>query len=210
MTRAAVRWYFDFVSPYAYLQCQRLPQIDALADVEPVPVLFAGLLSHWHTKGPAEVAPKRTFTFQHVAWLAQARGLRLRVPAPFPFNPLPLLRLVIARRAERSVIARVFDWVWQEGHTPADMAALDALLAEFGTARASLDEAGVKARLRANTDAAVAAGVFGVPTALVGADIFWGQDATDMLLARLRGDPFFDSAPYRDAAQVAVGVQRQS
>jgi 2-hydroxychromene-2-carboxylate isomerase len=208
MTRAAVRWYFDLVSPYSYLQWQRLPQLEALADVEPIPVLFAGLLSHWGTKGPAEVAPKRTFTFQHVAWLAHARGLQLRVPAPFPFNPLPLLRLAIARGNERPVIARIFDWVWRDGHTPADAAALAALLAELGITRGALDETAVKARLRANTEAAIAQGVFGVPTALVGGDLFWGQDATDMLLARLSGDPFFDSAPYRTAARVAVGAQR--
>ncbi len=208
MTRAAVRWFFDFVSPYAYLQWQRLSQLEAIADVEPVPVLFAGLLSHWGTKGPAEVAPKRTFTFQHVAWLAHARGLRLRVPAPFPFNPLPLLRLALARANERAAIARIFDWVWRDGRTPADAAALEALLADFGLARGALDDEQVKARLRANTEGAIAHGVFGVPTALVGADLFWGQDATDMLLARLSGDPFFGSAPYRDAAQIAVGVQR--
>ena len=209
MTRAVVRWYFDFVSPYAYLQWQRLPQLEALADVEPVPVLFAGLLSHWGTKGPAEVPPKRTFTFQHVAWLAHALGLRLRVPAPFPFNPLPLLRLALARDNERAALARIFDWVWRDAHTPADAAALDALLAGFGLTRGALDAAEVKARLRANTEAALAHGVFGVPTALVGAELFWGQDATDMLLARLSGDPFFDSAPYRDAAQITVGVHRQ-
>lgn len=210
MSRPTVRWYFDFLSPYSYLQWLRLPEIDTLADVETVPVLFAGLLSHWGTKGPAEVAPKRTFTFQHVAWLAQVRGVQMSLPTPFPFNPLPLLRLAIARRSERAAIARIFDWVWREGQTPIESGALDALLAELDADRAALDSAEVKAQLRANTESAIAAGVFGVPTAVVGESLFWGQDATEMLLARLRGDPFFDSAAYRAAAQLAPGVQRRS
>ncbi len=210
MSRPIVRWYFDFLSPYSYLQSLRLPEIDALADVEAVPVLFAGLLSHWGTKGPAEVPPKRTFTFQHVAWLAHVRGVQMLLPAPFPFNPLPLLRLALAKQCERAAIARIFDWVWREGHSPIDAAALVALLAELGVDRAALESAEVKAQLRVNTEGAIAAGVFGVPTTAVGDSLFWGQDATEMLLARLRGDPFFDSAAYRGATQLAPGVQRKS
>jgi len=210
MPRPAVRWYFDFLSPYSYLQSLRLPEIDALADVTRTPVLFAGLLSHWGTKGPAEVAPKRTFTFQHVAWLAHLRAVPMRTPSPFPFNPLPLLRLAIARNGSAGVVGRIFDWVWRDGHAPADAAALDALLIELGADRAMLDDTGVKAQLRANTETAIGAGVFGVPTAIVDGQLFWGQDATDMLLARLRGDPFFDSATYRAAAELAPGVRRRS
>lgn len=209
MSRPTLRWYFDFLSPYSYLQWLRMPEIEALADVTPVPVLFAGLLSHWGTKGPAEVAAKRTFTFQHIAWLAHERGVPVRVPSPFPFNPLPLLRLAIARHSSVNAMARIFDWVWREGHTPADAAALDSLLMEFGVDRATLDDAGVKAQLRTNTEAAIGVGVFGVPTAIVDGRLFWGQDATDMLLAHLRGDPFFDSAAYRAAANLASGVQRR-
>jgi 2-hydroxychromene-2-carboxylate isomerase len=210
MSRPTIHWFFDFLSPYSYLQLLRMPEIEALADVTRVPVLFAGLLSHWGTKGPAEVPAKRMFTFQHVAWLAHERGVTMRTPSPFPFNPLPLLRLAIAQHSAAAAVARIFDWVWREGHTPADAVALDALLQEFDADRAKLDDAGVKAQLRANTEAAIGAGVFGVPTAIVDGRLFWGQDATDMLLAHLRGDPFFDSAAYRAAAELAPGVQRRS
>jgi 2-hydroxychromene-2-carboxylate isomerase len=175
-----------------------------------VPVLFAGLLSHWGTKGPAEVPPKRTFTFQHVVWLAHVRGVPMRLPTPFPFNPLPLLRLAIALRSTPAIVARIFDWVWREGRTPTDAAAFDALLIELNADRNDLDTATVKASLRTNTEGAIAAGVFGVPSAIVDGALFWGQDATEMLLARLRGDPFFASPMYRAAAQLAPGVQRRS
>jgi 2-hydroxychromene-2-carboxylate isomerase len=51
----------------------------------------------------------------------------------------------------------------------------------------------VKQQLRDNTDAAVAAGVFGVPTILVEGHLFWGEDSLPMLRAYLAGDPVFDS-----------------
>ncbi|MGE5338815.1 MAG: 2-hydroxychromene-2-carboxylate isomerase [Gemmatimonadota bacterium] len=209
MTRPAVRWYFDFVSPYAYLQSLRLPQIEEAADVERVPVLFAGLLSHWGTTGPAEVAPKRTFTLQHICWIAHTNDVRITLPTTFPFNPLSLLRLAIVKSSEPAVVTRIYDWVWREGHTPDDIPAFDALLAELDVDRSMLDDAGVKFSLRANTETAIAAGVFGVPSTIVGDDLFWGQDSTEMLLGRLRGDPFFDSAPYKFAPQVAFGAKRR-
>ena len=44
-------WYFDFISPYPYLQLARFDRLPADLDVRPVPVLFAGLLGHWATWG---------------------------------------------------------------------------------------------------------------------------------------------------------------
>ena len=86
------RWYFDFISPYSYLQHTVLTRFEGLVQIEPVPILFAGLLEHHGQKGPAEIAGKRTFTYEHVAWLAERNGIALRFPASHPFNPLPLLR----------------------------------------------------------------------------------------------------------------------
>ena len=94
-------FHFDVVSPYAYLACERLPQglAGCSYEVEYRPVLFAGLLQHWGQKGPAEVEPKRAWTFRHVHWLAQHHGIPLDTPAVHPFNPLPLLRLALASPA---------------------------------------------------------------------------------------------------------------
>ena len=93
-----LRFSFDVVSPYAYLAFERLPQaLEGLSfEVSYQPVLFAGLLQHWGTKGPAEIEPKRAWTYRQVAWLAHRLGLRLDTPAQHPFNPLALLRLALA------------------------------------------------------------------------------------------------------------------
>lgn len=65
------QWYFDFISPYAYLQAQRLQKLREYCELEPRPVLLAALLSHWGQLGPAEIAPKRQFTYKQVRWLAR-------------------------------------------------------------------------------------------------------------------------------------------
>lgn len=51
-------WYFDFISPFAYLQFVRLGEL-AGARLRLRPVLFAGLLQHWGQLGPAEIPAKR-------------------------------------------------------------------------------------------------------------------------------------------------------
>jgi 2-hydroxychromene-2-carboxylate isomerase len=184
-------WYFDFVSPFAYLQNAVLGRIAAQVEIRRRPILFAGLLGHWGQLGPAEIPPKRAWTFRHCAWLAERHGIPLAMPAMHPFNPLPLLRLATALDASAAVVDRLFAFVWQEGRLPTDRVAWDALLAELGVDEAATQTSIVKDALRAAGQDAIAAGCFGVPSAIVDDQVFWGFDSTDMLLAYLEGAPFF-------------------
>ena len=59
-------WYFDFVSPFAYLQLEMLDEVAKRATITLRPVLLAGILNHFGQKGPAEILGKRQFTYQHV------------------------------------------------------------------------------------------------------------------------------------------------
>jgi 2-hydroxychromene-2-carboxylate isomerase len=204
-----LRWTFDFISPYSYLQHEVLHRLEAVARVEPRPILFAALLTHYDHKGPAEIAPKKIHTFREVVWRAHQHGIPLNLPAAHPFNPLPLLRLSIARGNDRQAIARIFRFVWQDGHLPTDTEAFAALCAELGiTDPADLDAAHVKNTLRANTDAALAEGVFGVPSLQLDDELFWGFDMTEAVLARLQGHPVFESPLMQRAGSLPDGVQR--
>jgi 2-hydroxychromene-2-carboxylate isomerase len=177
-----VTFYFDPISPFAYLAFERLPE--ALKGcsyvVEYQPVLFAGLLKHWGHKGPAEIEPKREWTFRHIAWLAGQQGTVLQTPAAHPFNPLALLRLVIAAGPNRRTVEAVMRHVWVGGEDANDPQRLAALTQQLAPAA---DPAGddVKAALRKATDAAIAQGVFGVPTMQVDGVLYWGLDALPML-----------------------------
>ena len=204
----AIEWYFDVISPFAYLQSARLHELARRARLQCIPVLFAGLLEHWGNKGPAEIAPKRRWTFEHVTWLAQRHGIALTLPPAHPFVSLPLLRLSIALGDTPEAVGRIFRFVWAEGRLPSDAAAFDALLREAGVARERIDAEPVKRRLRENTERAARLGVFGVPTIRVDDDLFWGFDATEMALARLDGDPFFAGTGLARARDLPQGVQR--
>ncbi|HJV50984.1 MAG TPA: 2-hydroxychromene-2-carboxylate isomerase [Noviherbaspirillum sp.] len=201
-------WYFDFISPFSYLQSELLHTLPADVQVNFKPVLFAGLLQHWDNKGPAEILPKRTWTYEHCAWLAHKHGITMQPPAHHPFNPLPLLRLCIALGITPEVVHRLFRYVWREGKLPTEEANWQELLRELHASPEMLNAPEVKQQLRSNGEQAVAAGVFGVPTAVVDNRCFWGLDSTDMLMAYLRGDPFFDSDAFKRAQTLPQGIQR--
>ncbi|MDE2428804.1 MAG: DsbA family protein [Burkholderiales bacterium] len=202
-------WYFDFISPFAYLQSEMLEQLQGVETIRYRPLLFAGLLNHWENKGPAEIPPKRQWTFEHCAWLAHHHGIPMCMPPEHPFNPLPLLRLCLALDCTPEVVQRLFRFVWREGHIPSESEHWQALLDELYVSRDMLDTPEVKNALRKNGEDAIAARVFGVPTAVVDGRCFWGLDGTSMLQAYLNGDAFFDSDALRAAQQMPNGQQRK-
>ena len=204
-----IDWYFDFISPYAYLQSAVLGRIaPGHGAIRRRPILFAGLLAHWGQLGPAEIAPKRDWTYRHCTWLAARHGIAFRMPAMHPFNPLPLLRLSIALGDTPDAVDRLFRYVWVDARLPTDTEAWTALLAEVGIDEDALRSPAVKDALRVNGSDALAAGVFGVPTAVVDDAVFWGFDATDMLIDRLEDAPVFAGAAMRAASAVPLGTVR--
>jgi 2-hydroxychromene-2-carboxylate isomerase len=204
-------FWFDVVSPYAYLAFEHLPQAleGCSYAVDYRPVLFAGLLNQWGQKGPAEIEPKRAWTYRHVSWLAHAHGVELALPAQHPFNPLALQRLAVACGPNRRVVEALFRHVWRGGADANDPERLATLTAALAPARDPGSDA-VKAELRAHTDAAVAAGVFGVPTIQLDGRLLWGFDALPMVAAALKGDAWFDGPSWDDAARARPGVQRRT
>ncbi len=202
----------DFISPYAYLAFEALPRaLKGLSyRVDYRPVLFAGLLKHHGQLGPAEIPAKRDWTYRQVLWLAHAHGIPLELPAAHPFNPLALLRLAVAcgqdGLANRYVCETIFRHVWRGGADAADAQRLVALTQALQPARDPASDA-VKGELKASTEAAIAEGLFGVPTFTVDGRHFWGLDALPMLRAFMEGDAWFD-APHWSQAASLPGMQR--
>ena len=176
-------WYFDFVSPFAYICLRRLSELPTDLMIEYRPVLFAGILNHWGQKGPAELPTKRRYTYRWSHWWAHSLGLPLRYPAAHPFNPLHHLRLAIACGSKAEAISAIFDEVWTTGADASDAARFAALSRKLGIAEISQE---AKDLLRKNTDEAVQRGVFGVPTFEVDGELFWGADSIEFLKDFLR------------------------
>ena len=196
----ALDFWFDPVSPYAWLAFQRLPEAFAGLSytVSYRPIVFAALLKHYAHKGPAEIEPKRAWTFRQVHWLAQRHGIAMQTPAQHPFNPLALLRLAYAcaglgGQPNRHVCAAIFEHVWQGGGADANDPERVAMLTQrLAPARDPASEA-VKLALKEATAHAIALGVFGVPTLGCENRLFWGFDALDMVADALRGDAWFEA-----------------
>jgi 2-hydroxychromene-2-carboxylate isomerase len=209
-----ITFYLDFVSPYAYLAFEKLPEalLGLSYSVDYRPVLFAGLLKHYGQLGPAEIVPKREWTYRQVQWMAHTQGIELQLPAGHPFNPLPLLRLALAcganGLANRYVCETVLRHVWRGGGDAADAQRLHQLRLLLQPAR-DPDSQEVKAELKANTDAAIARGIFGVPTCEVDGKLFWGTDGLSMLRAYLEGDAWFEGPAWEAAAHLPVTQARK-
>ena len=203
-------WYFDFVSPFSYLQCERLqPHAHA---IRPHPVLFAAILDANGQKGPAEIPGKRAFTYRFVVWQAKAMGITLRFPHAHPFNPLPLLRLAIACDSRFDAIRRIFSFVWRDGRLPDLPIEWAELCDHVGVADAAprIADSEVKDALRDETQRAIARGVFGVPTIACGSELFWGVDATDMALAYLRAGGRYDDPEYARVGALPAAAERKA
>ena len=204
-------WYFDFISPFAYLQSERLARFDGKLAIRPVPVLFAGLLKHWGQKGPAEMAPKRRFTYRQVQWVAEKNGIPFRFPPQHPFNPVRALRAAVALGASMDAIRDIFRFIWGEGHdinAPAEWAELKRRL-NAPDLDARCNEDAVKSQLRQYGEQALAAGVFGVPTLAVDSELFWGFDATDMALDYLADPARFARGEYARLDGLPIGAARR-
>jgi 2-hydroxychromene-2-carboxylate isomerase len=207
---AAADWYFDFISPFAYLQSERLASLAPAIRVRYRPILFAGLLDAHEQKGPAEIPAKRVFTYQFVVWKARKLGIPLKFPHEHPFNPLPLLRLAIACDCAPDAVHRIFRFVWQDGRLPDLPIEWAELAHDLGVpdAQARIAAPEVKEALRRNTEEALARGVFGVPTLAIGDAMFWGFDATDMARDYVAGGSRFADPEYERVATLPEGVQR--
>lgn len=203
------RWYFDFVSPFSYLQWQKLKTVLRELAIEPVPIVFGAVLAACGQKGPAEIAGKREFTYQFVLWQARQAGVTLRFPPAHPFNPLAALRLSIAAGISVEVVDAIFEWIWTRGEAADSVEALAPLIAALGVDAATLNADATKAALRANTDAAIQAGVYGVPMLTVRGRQFWGNDAHDFALAALRDPAVLDDPEMRRLYDLPVGIQRR-
>ena len=208
MPARVIRFYFDYISPNAYLAWTQLP---ALAEpkscyIEPVPVLFAGLLEAHRQLGPAEIAPKMHWMWKNIVRKAAVTGVPLNAPAFHPFNPLLALRvssLPLPKQQKVKLIDALFGAVWVRGMHIAEPPVVEQVANEAGLDGASLiaqaSHPEHKAQLRKQTDQAIVDGIFGVPTMAVGNELFWGYDDFSFLQRFLDGADPIDSENWANA-----------
>jgi 2-hydroxychromene-2-carboxylate isomerase len=202
-------WYFDPISPFAALAWPHVKALSERTTLNLKPVLFAGLLNHWGQLGPAEIPSKRIQTYRQCVWLAKEMGVDFRVPDSHPFNPLPYLRLLCANGPSADAVTQVFRAIWVDGGDPRDPKKIETLVQALGlNSYENTQTETLKAQLRKNTDEAIAAGVFGVPTLQIGSELFWGLDALPMADAYLADPACFETEEMRRASETPAAAHR--
>lgn len=185
MTARTIRFYFDYVSPNAYLAWNQLPQLaDKYAcQIDAVPVLYAALLDASGTLGPGETPAKGNWMMKNVLRKFALLVLPFQPPIHFPFNPVLALRMSILpleAPLRRKLIDALFEAVWSRSLHVSEPPVVERLANELGLRGADLiaqaSQPEIKSQLRQQTDDAITRGVFGVPTMEVGAELFWGYD----------------------------------
>ncbi|ODP33572.1 2-hydroxychromene-2-carboxylate isomerase [Pandoraea sp. ISTKB] len=207
------QWYFDFASPFAYLQFERFDTLPRTLSVELKPIVLGAILVHLQTQGPAETPHKRIFTYRMAQFRAEQDGIPYKMPPVHPFHPIRVLRLAVSLGATHDVVRTIFRFIWAEGRDVsdaqgwADLSQRLGLSADEALARAEAPD--VKSALRENTEAAIAAGVFGVPTFAYEGELYWGDDATAMFRHCLAHPEWLQSPDVKRLQQVTVGVRRE-
>lgn len=218
MTKRTLVFRFDYISPYAYLAWKTVHSVAERngCEVEPVPILFAALLHAFGHKGPAEIPPKRIYTFKHVVRIAHGLGLPIVPPPAHPFNSLLALRvtsLAMDAATKKRLVDGLFDATWGGGGGVTDPEQVAAIADRAGldghAAVKEANESAAKDRLRVETERAIELGIFGVPTITVDDESFWGVDSLPHLDAYLRGEDPAGPELLAKWKDLPVGAQRK-
>jgi 2-hydroxychromene-2-carboxylate isomerase len=195
-----VAFFFDFISPYSYLASQLLAKRQELAalDIEAKPVIFGSILSKLGVKGPGEIPSRRRLGLADAMMLASHYDLPFEGPPSHPFNSIYALRSVcaVADAKRRLALAqRFFEAAWAEGESLEDLSVLRRCIAECGLEvdpEAAASAAENRQALKANTEALLALGGWGVPTFVAGDALFFGHDRLELLRAFIGGRATLD------------------
>ena len=185
-------FFFDVGSPATYLAWTQLPALCAQASARLVysPMLLGGVFQATGNASPATVPAKGSYMTTDLGRFAKRYGVPFAMNPHFPINTLQLMRAAIGvqlRQPEHldAFLTAVFEALWVNGVNLNDLAAVGATLAAAGFDPAQVfalvNDAEIKAALKANTEVAVTRGVFGAPTVFVDDAMFFGQDRLDFV-----------------------------
>jgi 2-hydroxychromene-2-carboxylate isomerase len=192
-SRRSVSFYFDLGSPYAYLTAERISGVFAAAELpqpEWKPILLGGLFGRFDRDSWAN-GPGRAEGIAEVERRASEYGLPPLVwPDPWPGNTLFAMRVAtFAKQTGRTVsfALAAFRQAFAAGRdlTEPDSVLIAAAACELHprAVEKAVATEGVKGALRAATEEAGDLGVFGVPSLVVGGEVFWGDDRVEEAVA---------------------------
>lgn len=182
-----IEFYFDFSSPYSYLASELIDDLAAKygRKVKWRPMLLGAAFQKTGSPLLVNVPLKGEYSMRDFSRSARYYGVPFKFPAKFPMATLSAARAYYWLHEQDCQKARdfahaVFRAYWVDGRDISDAAVVLDIAATLGVDRNALSEAvatpAVKERLRAETDGAIAKGMFGAPYIIVDGEPFWGAD----------------------------------
>ena len=183
----AITFQFDFSSPYSYLASERIDTLAAAHGRAVIwrPLLLGVVFQHWGTVSIVKQPGQGDYAPRDMARSARFMGIPFRFPSRFPLPTQQAARAFYwlddhdAAEAKRFAQA-VFRAFYVDDRDISAAATVLDIAADLGVDREALSAAlastDLKGRLRRETDAAMAAGVFGAPWIVVDGEVFWGAD----------------------------------
>lgn len=186
-------FYFDLSSPYSYLAATQLPALAARtgATIAWKPVVLGAVFQAMGNRMPAAVPAKAGYMLQDLQRWARRYGVPFQFTSRFPVNAITAHRLILVAGERGPELAMdAFSRLWAHDE---DITAPDTLVAlaqgvglDPADALVAMSTPVIKDQLRALTDEAIAAGMFGAPAFVVHGDLYWGNDRLDFVEEALR------------------------
>jgi 2-hydroxychromene-2-carboxylate isomerase len=192
-----VEFYFDFSSPYAYFAAQQIDRLVGGFDREVIwkPMMLGAAMKETGAQPLTRLPIKGDYSRHDWARLARFQELKWNLPEAFPFAAITPSRAFYWITEQDKAKAKAFAWdcfttFFGEGQQISTKEAVAAIAARQGYAEndviAALEDESIKQRLKDETSAAVAKGVFGSPFIIVDGEGFWGADRLWMVKRWLR------------------------
>lgn len=198
-----IEFYFDFHSPYSYLAWTWVRNQPYTFEFYPVPM--ASLITHYETKGPAQIEPKRNYLFKDLLRKSKLLNVAFTIPKELPFNSLYALRLAllgVAGDKQKAVIDAIYTAGWELGMDIGNDDILKKILMDRGhnvdDLFSKMENKEARRELKQNLERALEKKLFGVPSFVIGEEIFWGQDSIPFLEMHLNNKDPLDHHKYEN------------
>lgn len=178
-----LEFFYDYVSIYSYLADSQLGEL-AGAEILYRPMFLGAVMKATGNRPPATVEAKRQYMMSDVARWTRRYAMPFKMNPLFPQNTLKALRLALVAQhagAFERVHRPLFEAIWVHEKDLSDDAVLEEIAAAAGLSLKAVEDEGIKDELKANTDEAIARGVFGAPTFFIGDQMFFGNDRFDFI-----------------------------
>ena len=180
-----IDFYFDFVSPYAFISFQQIKTLKSKQDFNfrLKPMLLGDLHNLHKIIAPAFIPAKAKFMIRDCKMICEKNKISFKFNSYFPIKTVDLMRGVLI--AEEDGIAniyinKIFESLWVSGLNLNDQQIIDKILKNLDinpkTFSLRLSNQNIKDELKKRTQEAYDKGIFGAPTFLVNNKVFWGQD----------------------------------